>query len=67
MSEQEIAELKKHLDVVNFAQQRVWELHHLVKVYNEKLADQIWEQSLQIEYALGQINQKILGGTGYYE
>lgn len=67
MSDAEKLELRKALDVINLAQQRVWDLHHTVKPYNEKLADQIWEQSLQIEHALGQINQKILGGEGYYE
>lgn len=67
MNEEQAAELCKHLDVINAVQSDMWEKHHRVKAINETLANYIWECSLQIEHALGQINQKLLGKPGYYD
>jgi hypothetical protein len=55
------------LNVINDAQQRVWTLHHAVKQYNEELAMQLWECSLQIESALLKINESVFEDVGYYE
>lgn len=59
--------LIKPLNVINTAQQKVWDLHHKVKQYDEKLADEFWQCSLQIESALLKINENIYGGSGYWE
>ena len=55
------------LNVINTAQQEVWNLHHQVKTYDEQLGMRLWEQSLQIESALLKLNELLLGGSGYYE
>ena len=55
------------MNVINDAQQRIWELHHAVRKLDEKLGNDIWECTLQIESALGKLNEEMFAGSGYWE
>lgn len=58
-------QIAKALMVINHAQNQIWELHHHVKQYNEALAMEIWNQSLQIEHALIELNEALYGKREY--
>lgn len=55
------------MSIINSAQNRIWDLHHKVKEFDEKLGMEIWEQTLQIEHALLVLNEEIFAGKGYWE
>jgi len=67
LTDDEKTKLRKELDVINYAQEVLWKIHHSVKNDNEELGMKIWQMSLQIESALLHINEELLGGSGYYE
>lgn len=52
---------------INFAQQYLWDLHHRVKVYDKELGMAIWEQSLQIEQGLLELNDALFGRREHFE
>lgn len=58
---------REAMNIINHAQQQMWNLHHKVKQYDEPLAMKIWEQSLQIEHALLVLNEEIFAGKGHWE
>lgn len=43
------------IDVIDYAQEQIWNLHHKVKEYDEELGMKIWEWTLQIEHAVGKL------------
>jgi hypothetical protein len=63
------------MNTINDAQQKIWELHHAVRHVIEqlkddkfnKLADDIWAQTLQIEHALLVLNEEIFAGESYWK
>lgn len=55
------------LRAINVSQKHLWNLHHLVKEHDEKLAMQVWEQTLQIEHALLELNEALYGKREYFE
>lgn len=50
-------ELLFAIDVIDNAQQQIWELHHKVKEYNEELGMEVWLQTLQIEHGINRIRE----------
>lgn len=45
-------EQKQAIEIIDSMQQKIWELHHAVKEYDEDLGMKIWECTLQIEHAV---------------
>lgn len=54
------------LDIINQAQESLWNLHHQIKLKDEKLGTDVWMWTLQIEQALKVINANEFGRDQYW-
>ena len=58
-------QISSAINVINNAQTIIWELHHTVKAYDDEIGVKIWEQTLQIEHALLELNDALYGKREY--
>ena len=63
----DLNKIKEAMDVLEEAQQKLWQLSHKVRKVSDHLGDAVWSESLQIEHGLLVLNEQILGGKSYYE
>jgi len=59
-------EIIEALNIINNAQQSLWELSHKARKLDDELGHELWMLSLQIESALLHINESN-GKEGYWE
>lgn len=45
-------DIDRAIEIIDLAQQTLWNLHLAVKAYNEELGMNMWQQTLQIEHAI---------------